>query len=84
MPVYHFHLRFGESLTEDAEGATLPDLQAAQKFAQHAAKELLAEAIRWSRRAPPDSIVIADHEGREVLTVFIADVLPANIRNRIR
>jgi hypothetical protein len=48
MPVYHFHLTFGERLTEDAEGATLPNLQAAQKYAQHAARELLAEAIRWA------------------------------------
>jgi len=32
MPVYHFHLTFGERLTEDAEVATLADLQAAQKF----------------------------------------------------
>jgi hypothetical protein len=53
MPVYHFHLTFGERLTEDAEVATLADLQAAQKFAQHAARELLAVAIRWGRRAPP-------------------------------
>jgi hypothetical protein len=84
MPVYHFHLTFGERLTEDAEGATLPNLQAAQKYAQHAARELLAEAIRWGRRAPPDSIVVVDHQGREVLTAFIVDVLPEAIRKRIR
>jgi hypothetical protein len=68
MPRYYFHVRAGSDLTRDAEGADLPDIDAARKQA-------VTRACRaWSGR-PPDStennemFEIADENGQIVLKV---------------
>ncbi len=42
---FYFHLRAGDGLLTDDEGQDLPDLSAARREAEQAARELLAEAI---------------------------------------
>jgi hypothetical protein len=65
MPKYHFQQRADHSVVEDEEGADLPDIETARQYALHAARELLAESIRWNGKAPPDCIAIIDGEGRQ-------------------
>lgn len=84
MPRYHFQQRTGQSVVDDDEGSEFPDVEAARHYALRAARELLADSIRWSGRPPPDCIVILDGEGRDILTVLLVEVLPENIKARIR
>jgi hypothetical protein len=84
MPKYHFQQRTGHSVVDDDEGSDLPDVEAARQYALRAARELLAESIRWHERPPPDCIVIMDGEGRDILTVLLIEVLPENIKAQIR
>ena len=84
MPVYFFHLQSGDSVTDDNEGTELPDLQVAREYAVSAAKELLANAIRWGGREPPERVIVSDEQGGELLTVFVTDVLPKSLRKHMR
>jgi hypothetical protein len=84
MPKYHFQQRAGHVVVEDEEGADFPDIETARQYALHAARELLAESIRWNGKPPPDCIAIIDGEGRQVMTVNLVEVLPENIKARIR
>src|ERR1044072_3948817 len=43
---FYFHVRMGDELIPDDEGRDLPDLSAALREAQLAARELLADAIK--------------------------------------
>jgi hypothetical protein len=83
MPRYFFHSLEGNETFEDPEGTVLSDLAAARRYALIAARELLADSIRFDR-LPPDAIIIADQSGREVLMVLTIDVLPENIRKLLR
>lgn len=84
MPRYFFQLNEGNDVTEDIDGSELPDLEAARHYAVRAARELLAHAILWDRALPPESIAVLDEDGRILLTVFTAEVLPDHIKKRIR
>ena len=46
MPRFHFHVRDGDSLLEDLEGADFPGLDAARADAVAASREILAERIK--------------------------------------
>jgi hypothetical protein len=83
MPAYYFRLRTGDRIVEDEEGAHHPDLDAARGYAVMAARELLAAAIRYGEEIPPDCVIVVDEENREVLTVFLTEVLPSSIRKRL-
>ena len=84
MPRYHFQQRAGERVVEDDEGGLFADLAEARRYATVAAREILAEAIRWGGRLPPESIAILDADGREVAVVFIVEILPENIRTLLQ
>jgi len=73
---FYFHLRAGDELLTDDEGADLPDVSAARREAELAARELLAEAIRAGKEEVPEAFVIADEGGREIDIVPLAAVLP--------
>jgi hypothetical protein len=77
---FYFHLKDGDQLMTDEEGSDLPDLSAAKREAELAAREFLAEAIKAGRSQVPESFVIADDAGRELGTVALADVLPQRFR----
>jgi hypothetical protein len=73
---FYFHLKDGDKLIEDPEGADLPDLDAARREALLAACELLSEAIKFGKTKVPEAFVIADEAGRAVATIPLAMVLP--------
>ena len=78
MPRFRFHSRRGGHLDEDLEGQELPDLSAAGREAFNAAREILADAVKFGHTAP-DAIVIADANGHQLKTVPLKDTLPENI-----
>lgn len=45
MPQFYFHIRDGDDLAEDCEGSDLPDLEAAQKEAAEAAREIMSNSV---------------------------------------
>ena len=77
---FYFHLRAGDELLIDDEGADLPDLSAARREAAQAARELLAEAIRAGKEEIPEAFVIADEDGRALDVVLLAAVLPKALK----
>ena len=66
MTKFHFHLRAGDELTLDYEGAEFPDFSAALGEATLAARELLLEAIKSGKQHVTESVVIADAWGEEL------------------
>jgi hypothetical protein len=58
----------------DPEGEELPSIDAAREVAEQSAREALIEAVKTGDIAP-DFIQVTDDEGRDVLTVFLEDLL---------
>ena len=77
---FYFHLRAGDGLLTDDEGQDLPDLSAARREAEQAARELLAEAIKAGKEEVAEAFVIADEHGREIDIVLLAAVLPKHLK----
>lgn len=69
--------------SEDPEGSELPDQLAARECAVQSARELLANAIRFDTNVP-DKVFVVNEDGIELLTVFIADVLPNSLKKKQR
>ena len=79
MPRFHFNSLTGDMFLPDPEGEEVPDLAAAHRVAERSAREALIEAVRMGDTAP-DCILVTDGEGREVATVFLKNLLDANLR----
>ena len=77
---FYFHLRDGDELLPDDEGADLPDFSAARREAVLAAREFLAEAIKSGRQKVPDAFVIADESGRTLDTILLVTLLPEPLK----
>ena len=75
MPHYYFHIREGQSLVPDDEGADWPDLHAAAAAACAAAKELVIDAIRSDRAVDGRAIELADGSGRVFAKIGFRDVV---------
>ena len=80
MSRFYFHLREGDKLITDDEGLDLPDLAAARREAEQAARELLAEAIKGKNEKVSEAIVIADEEGQPLFTFLLSAVLPKTLK----
>jgi hypothetical protein len=76
MTTFHFHLRLGDQLTLDEEGADFADYAAALREVTLAARELLIEAIRRGRLDVAETFVIVDGSGKECGTLPLATLLP--------
>ena len=76
MAKFHFHLRAGDELTRDDEGAEFPDYSAALREVRLSGRELLIEAIRQGKQHISDTLVIADGSGQELGTFCLATLLP--------
>jgi hypothetical protein len=74
MPLFYFNSRTGNMILPDLEGEDLPDIAAALEVAETSAREALIEAVK-TRDTAPECIQVTDSEGREVATIFLADVL---------
>jgi len=73
---FYFHLKSGDDLIPDEEGTELPDLTAATQEVLGAARELLANAIRWQSLNVPEAVVVADETGNTLRVLPLVDVLP--------
>jgi hypothetical protein len=80
MTRFYFHLSEGDQLVTDDQGLELPDFSAAQREAELAAREVLAEAIKSGKPEVAEAFVIADEAGRELGTVPLATVLPRPLK----
>jgi len=79
MPRFHFNSLTGDMFLPDPAGEELPNLDAARDVAEQSAREALIEAVKTGDTAP-DCILVADDEGNEVATVFLKDLLDADVR----
>jgi hypothetical protein len=76
MTKFHFHVRAGDELTLDHEGAEFPDYSAALREATLSARELLVEAIKSGKQQIAETLVITDDAGQELGTFPLATLLP--------
>jgi hypothetical protein len=74
MPMFHFNSLTNGEVLRDAEGEELPNVFSARDVAKQSAREALIEAVKTGDIAP-DCIQVTDDEGREVLKVFLEDLL---------
>jgi hypothetical protein len=79
MARFYFHLRSADELAQDDEGLELPDLAAAREQAIASAREIVADAIKAGKTKTLRHFVIADENGREILTVPLKDVVPKHL-----
>ncbi len=80
MSKFYFHVRCGQNIMSDDEGMECADAAAAREQALVSARELLADAIKASKHETPDCFIIADANGRELMTVPFNEALPAHLR----
>jgi hypothetical protein len=73
---FFFHIRRDGELVLDDQGTELPDIAAARREAEQAARELLAEAIKAGYDTVPEAFVIADEHARPVETLPLVAALP--------
>jgi hypothetical protein len=77
MSRYYFHLRFvDDRVIADQDGSDLPDTASARLEALAAARQILADAIKFCSEDIPEAFIITDSEGRELETVPLAGALP--------
>ncbi len=74
MPWFHFHIRDGDTLIEDPDGADLPDLAAARAKAAAAVREAVSRPSSAGRDLSRRRFEIADARGRLLATVGFRDV----------
>ena len=82
MPMFYVHIRCGEIVRRDDEGFDLPNADSAKEEAIASSNEIVADAIKFGQRKLPDSFIVADAEGRELIIVPVRDLLPPHLRSR--
>jgi hypothetical protein len=80
---FYFHVKEANELIPDHEGVELPDVATATREALHAARELLADAIKLGKPTCPEAILIADESGQTLQTLPFVVVLPESIRKQL-
>jgi hypothetical protein len=80
MAMFYFHIQTGDLLVEDLEGIDLADLAEAREEAFEAARNILAEAIRSGDDWADKAFVIADEQGRRLMSMPITDAMPKGLR----
>ena len=74
MPAFYFHVRDGDRLTPDPDGADLPGLDAALAKAAEAIREAASRPLRPGQDLSGRRFEIADESGRVLATVGFRDV----------
>ena len=74
MPMFYFHVRDGDQLTRDADGADLPSLDAARAKAAAAIRDAASRPLRPDQDLSRRRFEIADESGRVLATVGLRDV----------
>lgn len=75
MPRFYFHIRSHDGLIRDPDGTDLPDLSAARREAEHAARELLAILLRSGGELDGQVFEISDEAGDILETLPFRSVL---------
>ena len=74
MPTFYFHVRDGDRMVEDPDGAELPDLAAARDKAATAVRQAVSRPLSAGRDLGRRRFEIADERGRLLATVAFRDV----------
>ena len=82
MARFYFHLRKMGQLVTDDEGLELPNKSTALREAQQSARELLADAIKSGKDTVPEAFVIADEQGREIVTLPLEALVPEMLKRK--
>lgn len=80
MPTYFYSFVVGGSIVKDAEGVDLPSLEEAKALATATARELLAEHIKSDSATLVESVMVADEDGEDLLTIHVRDLVPQRLR----
>jgi hypothetical protein len=80
MPRFFIHSRHGGEIFRDPEGQDLPGFAAAQAAATATLRELLADEIKHPKGRPLEAMIIADEDGKELMTIRAKDVLPEPLK----
>ena len=81
MPRYYLHIRTADDVLLDEEGIDLPDLNAARELALASARDLLGDGIKGGKAVVAESIVVADADGQELMSVPLKDAQPDQFRD---
>jgi hypothetical protein len=81
MPRYYLHIRNADGMLLDEEGIDLPDLDAARELALAFVRDLLGDGIKAGKGIVPESIMIADADGQELVIVPLEHALPNRFRH---
>ncbi|MFL6796134.1 MAG: DUF6894 family protein [Xanthobacteraceae bacterium] len=85
MPRFYFHIQTAERLIKDGEGTDCSDVAEARRQAGADARDLLSSSIQQANEELGiEEIVVEDEQGHPVTIVRMTDVLPRNIRARLR
>jgi hypothetical protein len=80
MARYYFNFNSGGAVDPDEEGQELPDVSAAAREAELAARQILAEAIKARKPDVPEAVVVTDESGTEVYSLPFVAVLPKTLK----
>lgn len=75
MPRFYFHVRSGEVLNEDPEGADLPSIDVAHEEAVKDAREIVAAKVARGEVIGGQTFVISTKDGRVLREVPFKSVL---------
>jgi hypothetical protein len=77
---FYLHIKDGEDLIRDEEGVDLPTAADARDQALHAARELVADAVKSGRDLGADAFLVADKNGKQLTFVPMTEALPKRLR----
>jgi hypothetical protein len=76
MPRFFIHFRTADgTIANDQEGIDLPNLEDASEAAKHSIRELIGNDLKSDRLNPVEAAIIADENGRELVTIPTNDAL---------
>jgi len=82
MPRFYVHIKENDHLIQDEDGVDKPTVEDVRAEVRSAARELWTDAIQTGADLDVEAFVIADENGREVITVPVEEVLPKRIRDK--
>jgi hypothetical protein len=80
MAMFYFHIQTGDLLVKDEEGSELAGLDEAREEALEASRGILAEAIKSGDDWRDKAFMIADEQGRHLVSMPMTDALPKGLR----
>jgi hypothetical protein len=75
MPRFYFNVRDGDTLIADQEGVEMPGESAAVEEARQAARDLLAERVKYGEPIETRQFEVLNDNGETILTLPFRSVL---------